>query len=187
MLSVEPVITTSYTDRGNKYKKSNAGKYGAAATVGAGATIVTMKGIKDIPFNKVKDIKFDKLKHIELPKIKNVKIKTPNAKNLLQKMFAGIEQFAIKAQIKLAKPAKKAAEKVAEKAAKSNAFSKAWQGIKNFTKNTGRKTVDKVLNLANQHTTKMKYAGFVLGAVAAGLAIDYLFNKISAHRADKKA
>ena len=32
-----------------------------------------------------------------------------------------------------------------------------------------------------------KYGRFALGAVAAGLAIDYVFNKISAHKADKKA
>lgn len=186
-MNVQPILATSYTERGNEYKKSNAGKYGAAATVGGGATIIAMKGIKEIPFDKMKNIDFEKLKKVELPKIKNIKIKKPNFKNMLQNMFAGIEKMAVKAQIKLAKPAKKTAEKVAKSAVLAN----AWQNVKNFVSNSGRKIADVAVETGKTLKTPKalkaaKYAGFVAGAIVAGLAIDYAFNKISEYKADRK-
>lgn len=187
MLSVEPIITTSYTDRGNKYKKSNIGKAAAGITLGAGSGYVAMKGIKKIPINKIKGFKTAKIMHLDIQKIKNTKVKMPNAKKLLQNVFAGIEKLAVKAQIKLAQPAKKAAKKVADKVAKTNVFSKAYKSVIDFGKKAGTAIADKTIKVVNQNKAAAKYAGFVLGAVAAGIAIDYVFNKISAHRADKKA
>lgn len=186
-MNVQPILATSYTERGNEYKKSNAGKYGAAATVGGGATIIALKSAK-IPLKKI-NIK----NNIEMnvpdfkAKIKNVKFNIPAPKTTLQKMLAGIERMAVKAQIKLAKPAEKAAEKVA----KSVVFANAWQNVKNFTTNAGRKIADIAVETGKTLKTPKalkaaKYAGFVAGAVVAGLAIDYAFNKISEYKADRK-
>ena len=186
MVSVQPVVNKAYTSKGNEYTESNAGKYGAAATVGGGATIIAMKNIHFGSFKKP----IENLKKIDLSKvkeIKNVKIKKPNFKNMLQNMFAGIEKLAVKAQINLAKPAKvKAAKKI--KMPKMSELKKGMENLISGTKtkagefaSTATKTLKTPLSLK-----VAKYGGFAAGAIAAGVAVDYVFNKISAHRADKK-
>lgn len=182
MISVEPIIKTSYTRKGNEYKESNAGKYGAAAAVGGGATIVAMK---NIPFKKVKEIPFGKIKNI-----KNVKVKMPSVKTVLQNMFAGIEKMAVKAQIKLATAKVKPIGKTFKKPAGFKAVKEGFKHYAGKIKNGLNILSNRAISFANNNTAKLtkaaKYSGFVAGAVVAGVAVDYFFNKFSAHRADKK-
>ena len=147
MLTVQPILKTSYTDRGNEYKKSNIGKTAATVAIGAETGYIAMKGIKEIPFNKVKAFTKAKIQHIDIAKIKNIKnkkFKMPNPKNLLQNMFASIERFAVKAQIKLAKPA--------EKVAKSHKLKDAFKGAKNF----GARVINKAENIASSAVKTLK-------------------------------
>lgn len=191
MITVQPIVNTAYTEKGHKYTESNAGKYGAAATVGAGATVVAFKAAKEIPFNKVKNINFEKIKHIDfskIKKIKNVKIKMPNFKQSLQNVFAGIEKFAVKAQVKLgtAKIKKPEFGKIFKKPSGLKAIKEGFSRIAG----KARILSNKAMAFVNKNTVKAakagKYAGFVAGAAATGVAIDYVFNKISAYKADKQ-
>jgi hypothetical protein len=176
---IQPLVNNAYTDRGNEYKKSNIGKYSAGATVGTGATIIAMK---NIPYSKINSsIKnFKKIDFSKVKEIKNVKIKKPSFKGMLQNMFAGIEKLAVKAQIKLAtvKPLN------IKNIFKKPNFSKDFMPKIKLSEINKAKLMEK---LKSPKLVKYsEYAGFVAGAVITGLAIDYVYNKISAYKADKK-
>ena len=173
MLNVKPIENKAYTRKGNEYKKSNLGKYSAAATVGTGATIIAMK---QIPFGNFKK-PFESVKNVDFAKIKDVKVKKPNFKGILQNMFAGIEKMAVKAQIRLATAKIKPIE-----------FKKP-EFIKNFMSKIKKPDFSKLNVMEMLKSPKAakysEYAGFVAGAVVMGLAIDFALNKINAYKADK--
>ena len=95
-------------------------------------------------------------------------------------MFAGIEKLAVKAQIKLAtvKPLN------IKNIFKKPNFSKDFMPKIKLSEINKAKLMEK---LKSPKLVKYsEYAGFVAGAVITGLAIDYVYNKISAYKADKK-
>lgn len=145
MTAIQPIIQTAYTDRGNEYKKSNAGKYAAGASItGAGMIYggkFAFKGAQSV-YNKAKTI------HMEIPEfLKNIKKskaeiketfipKIKNAKQTLKQGKKGIQKHA---------------RKIKKQVTKNNSFKQIFGKIKNvFTKSVDFVTdTFKKINFAN--------------------------------------
>jgi hypothetical protein len=141
MTAIQPIIQTAYTDRGNEYKKSNAGKYVAGASV-TGAGIVyggkfAFKGAKSI-YDKAKTI------HMEIPEfLKNIKKskseiketfipKIKNAKQVLKKGKKGIRRHARKLKKQVSTTKNKNTKQIFGKI--KNAFTKSVDFVKDTFK-----------------------------------------------------
>lgn len=176
---LQPLVNNAYTSKGNEYKKSNLGKYSAAATVGTGATIIAMKNIPfgnyKKPIENLKKVDFTKIKNI-----KNVKIQKPDFEKLFQNAISGVKNLGTKI--------KSAIENV--KSFEYKKLFKKPEFITNLMSKVKKPELNKVKVLEMLKSSKAEkyaqYAGFVAGALVTGLAIDFVLNKINAYKADKK-
>lgn len=173
MTRINPLSNVSYTDQGNKYRKTSL--FTNAAIIAVGANVV-LDGVA-VAYRAAKNTKLESFKPANI---------LANAKNQLVSFFIGLEKFAVKAQIKLLKPA---AEKAAETAAKPSIFKRTFEGLKNL----GGKIVETIKNpkmpeiLKNPKVVKAAGAlGVAAGILALGIAVDYTINNIRAKNADKE-
>ena len=192
-LSVQPVLKTSYTERGNEYKESNIGKYAAGAgVIGAGAVYggeFAFKGAQKV-YNKAKVIKLD------IPNFKQVKDSAKNLKDKIPSMEA-VKNFIKAIPAKVVSFVKKVGKFIVDTAKKVNMgnIKKAGKSVIDFVKSNAKKVNKENLQKAGEAGKKVfkqpavKYgAGVVTGLaslVAAGYLADAIANKISASRADK--
>jgi hypothetical protein len=191
MISVQPLVKTSYTKKGNEYKESNLGKFAAGTSVAA-ATLVyggeySLKSAKKV-YQKAKTVK-----------IKTPKISAKQVKN-------GAKTAAKKVQ-QMSKDAIDTAKKVVNKETVKNftgtmksfgvkLFDTAKKGVefikinvKKINKENLKKASEVVLELAKKPAVK-NAAGIAAGlalVLATGYLFDYAINKYNAHKADKKA
>ena len=194
--AIQPIKQQAYTNKGNEYTESNFGKYAAGASVLGGAAIyggeAAFKNAKKI-YGKAKTIKLD------IPKIKKPDFKAIKMPKSFKELLANLPQKMNSAL----KTAKKAAVE-GFKYAKTNIKKINLKNIKNLTNtaidfvktNAGKintKNIKKTTNAVKEFIKKapmQKAAGIAAafaGIIAAGYAIDFVANKISAHKADKKA
>ena len=189
--AIQPIKQQAYTDKGNQYTKSNIGKYAAAASVASGAALyggeAAIHGAKKI-FNKAKTIKLD------IPKIKKPDfkaIKTPKSFKSMLKNIPGkigtMFENAKNAGIDGFRYIKTNSENMKKLANTTIDF------VKTNAKKINKENIKKAVNTAAEFVKKpavQKAAGVTVafaGIVAAGYAIDFVCNKIRAHKADKKA
>jgi len=184
ILAVKPLTQQAYTNKGNQYTESNYGKIAADATVAGGTAFLggkyAIKGAKKL-YNKAKIIKMD-IPKIDKTNFEGIKTAAKNIKNKIPSMDA-VKTFVknipayLKSGIKKSgKFIKEGVEFLKENAKKINVenIKKAGKSVAEFAKKPS-----------------VKYgAGIVAGfaaVLAAGYAVDFIVNKINAHRADKKA
>lgn len=196
-LSVQPVLKTSYTERGNEYKESNIGKYAAGAgAVGAGAIYggeYAFKGAKKL-YGKAKTIKMD-IPKIQKPNFKEIKTSAKNLKNKVPTMQA-VKNFVKAIPAKMMAPLKASAEFVKNTAKKVNIenIKKAGKSVVDFVKTNAKKVnmanIKKAVQPAIDFAKKpsVKYgagvAAGIIGVVALGFIADAIANKISQYKAD---
>ncbi len=149
MINLNPLVSTAYTKKGNKYQKENAGKVLAGTLVAGAAGYATVKYGKDIA-KKASKIN----------------------KQTFVNMLKPVKTFAQKSMTKLTSAAKSLFGK-GTKALKDAAGKVSVQGIKDTIKPVVKKPI-------------AKQAAIVAGAALALVAVDYLFNKYNAYKADKK-
>lgn len=211
-LAVQPIVQTSYTERGNEYKESNIGKY----AVGAGAIGTTAfyggkyayNTAKEI-YPKAKIIKMDLsgiLKNTLKPQIrKNVTVhfgeKGASIVVNIEKVNKAAEFLTENAKKINKENIKKAGETVVD-FVKANAkkvnmgnIKKAGNSVVDFVKSNAQKVnkenIKKAATAIVEFAKKpsVKYAAGVAaaaaGVVALGFLADAVANKISARKADK--
>lgn len=149
MITLNPLVTTAYTDKGNKYQKANAGKLLATGIVAGSVGYASVKYGKNIAK-------------------KAAKINKQTFVNLLN----NVKTYAKKGATKLTSSAKSMLGKGTE-AVKNAAGKISFNGPKEAIKEIVKKPI-------------AKKAAIVAGAAIALVALDYVFNKYSAHKADKK-
>jgi len=204
-LAVQPMVKTSYTERGNEYKESNIGKYAAGAgVIGAGAVYggeYAFKGAKKI-YNKAKVIKLD-IPKIEKPDFKKVVDSAKNLKNKIPSMES-VKVFVKEMPAKMMDIAKKIVESAKQGCdfVKANAkkvnmgnIKKAGNSVVDFVKSNAKKINVENLKQAGASVVEfakkpsVKYgagvAAGLAGVVALGYLADAIANKISARKADK--
>lgn len=197
-LSIQPMVKTSYTERGNEYKESNIGKYAAGAGV-AGAAVAyggeaAFKGAKKL-YGKAKVIKLDipKLKKPDLKQAKetfhNLKNKIPAAKS--------VKDFIKAVPAKTISFIKKAGKFIIDTAKKVNMenIKKAGKSVVDFVKSNAKKVNKENIQKAGEagkkvfKQPKFKYAAGIAAGLASLVAVGYLAdaiaNKISEKKADK--
>ncbi len=145
-MKIQPIITTGTTDKGNTYVKSNAGKYFAAAELGAVAVTTGL--------------------------------------------VVAAEQKAFKGKIPVAKYLKPAF-KSAKESVKAF-FTHPMQSLKEFGKKINMKSIkeagSKFVKDAKALPPAVKAVLFSAALIlTANLGVDFAFNKMSAHKADKHA
>lgn len=210
--AVEPLVKTSYTEKGNKYKESNIGKY----ATGAGVAGTTLYYGGKYAYNAIKEINPKaKIIKMDLSKILGNALK-PQIKKDVTVIF-GEKGASI---VVNSKKVNKVTEFITENAEKINKenIKKAGQMVVDFVttnakkvntenvKKAGKSFVDFITTNAkkiNKENIKkageaiiefakkpsVKYGAVIAAAFAGILAIGYLAdkvaNKISAYKADK--
>lgn len=182
-LAVQPLVKTSYTERGNEYKESNIGKCVSGAAVAGtaaylGGKFAYNKAKKLYPkaealiidiSNRVKNTKMDDIKNMaknakeSIPDKQTVKAFIKKIPQYLTSVFEAIKNFTI-ASIEFVKTN-------AKKINKEN-LKNAGQAIVEFAKKPAVKDGAVV-------------AGIMTGILALGYATDAAANKINARKADK--
>lgn len=196
--AVQPMVKTSYTERGNEYKESNIGKYAAGAgVIGAGAVYggeYAFKGAKKI-YNKAKVIKLD-IPKIQKPDFKKAAESAKNLKNKIPSIET-VKNFVKAIPAKVVSFVKKAGQFIVDTAKKVNMknIKKAGKSVVDFVKSNAKKVNKENLQKASEAGKKVfkqpavKYGAGVVaglaGVVALGFLADAIANKISAHKADK--
>lgn len=194
--AIQPIKQQAYTNKGNEYTESNFGKYAAGASVAGAAALYggeyAIKGAKKI-INKAKTVKLD-IPKIKQPNFKEIKTPKP-FKTLIKNIpakFAAAMSAVKEAVVTGAKFVKSNISKI-NKANIKEAVSVAFDFVKTNTKKINKENIKKVgetiVEFAKKPAVKSA-AGVVTGLVAvaaAGYAIDFVANKISAHKADKNA
>lgn len=179
--AVQPMVKTSYTERGNEYKESNIGKYAAGASV-AGVT-AAYGGEKAL--NSVKNVY---KRYAAKPKQKVVTVEFG------EKGASIVYKSPLKARVDNFKAEAVKSYKSAMKLTK-NFISKESKVIINFAKDTKAKITMKNIKDAGKaafelvkKTPVKKCAGAasaIAGVAALGAGADVVANKISAKKADK--
>ena len=196
--AIQPMVKTSYTERGNEYKESNIGKYAAAATA-TGAAVAyggeaAFKSAKRV-YKRAKTIKLD-LPKIEKPNFKEIKQTANNLKNKIPNTKS-VKDFIKAIPAKTVSFIKKAGEFIIDTAKKVNMenIKKAGKSVVDFVKSNAKKvnkenlqkTADADKKVFKQ--PKFKYAAGIVAGLASLAAVGYLAdaiaNKISAKKADK--
>ena len=194
---VQPIVKTSYTERGNEYKESNIGKYAAGAgAIGAGTIYggeYAFKGAKKI-YNKAKLIELN-IPKIKKPELKQIKVSAKNLKNKIPTMQA-VKNFVKAIPAKMMTQVKASAEFIKNTAKKVNLanIKKTGKSAVDFVKTNVKKVnmanIKKAVQPAVDFAKKpsVKYgagiAAGVMGLVALGFVADAIANKISQYKAD---
>lgn len=194
--AVQPIKQQAYTNQGNEYTESNFGKYAAGASIAGTAALYggkyAVKGAKKA-FEKAKVIK------LNIPKIKKPDfkaIKTPKSLKTLIKdipaKFASAMSALKEAVVTGAKFIKSNISKINKsniKKAANASFDFIKTNAKKINKENLKKVGKTIVEFAKKPAVKSAagVAAGVAAVVAAGYAIDFVVNKISAHKADKDA
>ena len=188
-LAVQPIVQTSYTQRGNEYKESNIGKY----ATGAGVAGTTLYYGGKYAYNAIKEINPKaKIIKMDLSKILGNALK-PQIKKDVTVIF-GEKGASI---VVNSKKVNKVTEFITENAEKINKenIKKAGQMVVDFVTTNAKKINKENIKKAGEAIIEfakkpsVKYGAGIAAAFAGILAIGYLAdkvaNKISAYKADK--
>lgn len=182
-LSISPIVQQSTTKKGNDYTKTNAGKYAATGAVTTAAVLTAGE--------------------FALKKAKAIKLPTMESLKGFGKSFGESSKTAAKSVIdsakKLPNTVKTAAKSVVD-FVKNPQFGKIFSDCTNFFKNNlkmskikeaAKNAGTKVLDHIEKHPVRtdrtLKFAGLAVGAIATGIILDFVINKVRANKADKKA
>lgn len=180
-LSVQPMVKTSYTDRGNEYKESNIGKYAAGASV-AGVSAVyggekAIAGVKNAykryaakPKQRVAVVEFGE-KGASIVYKSPLKARVDNIKAETVKGY--------KSAMKFTKDFISKGSKIAIDFAKDTKAKITMENIKN----SGKAAIELVKKTPVKKCTGV--AAAFAGVAALGAGADAVANKISEKKADK--
>lgn len=180
-ISVQPMVKTSYTDRGNESKESNIGKYAAGASVAGVSAVYGGEKILDSARNAYK-------KYAAKPKTKLAVVEFGEKgascvyKSPLKAHVDNLKAESVKdynSAIKFTKDFINNANKAVVSFVKDT---KAKITMKNI-KDAGKSAIETAKRLPIKKAATV--ASVFAGITTIGAAADVVANKISAHKADK--